>query len=55
MGEGDLNGLGEGVGLDVFGSPSGAIPLLTPPGENLDGTVPARALLVAGVDSGVGS
>jgi hypothetical protein len=54
VGEGDLNGLGDGVGRDDFTSPGG-IPLLIPPGENLDGTVPALALLVAGVDSGVGS
>ena len=43
--EGDLNGLVDGVGLEVFGKedwfplrPGGAA------GENLEGTVPARAL-----------
>lgn len=48
LGEGALNGLGDGEGLDVFATREGRAPippspLLTPPGENLDGTVPARA------------
>jgi hypothetical protein len=44
-GDGDLNGLCEGVGLDVFEARDGRLrrPLLIPPGENRDGTVPARA------------
>lgn len=45
MKEDDLNGLVDGVGLEVFGRNDGL--LLKPggaAGENLDGTVPARAL-----------
>jgi hypothetical protein len=57
-GEGDLKGLGAGDGLEVFAISEGRgpRPLLTPPGEKRDGTVPARALLVVdGRLSGVGS
>ena len=55
-GEGDLKGLGAGVGRDVFATRvgRGPKPLLTPPGEKRDGTVPARARLVDGRLSGVG-
>ena len=56
FGDGLLNGLGEGVGRDVFATSEGRgpSPLLTPPGEKRDGTVPARARLVCGRLSGVG-
>jgi hypothetical protein len=56
-GEGDLNGLCEGVGLDDLGASAGTLkrPLPTPPGENRDGTVPALARLVEGRLSGVDS
>lgn len=55
-GEGDLKGLGDGVGRDVFATSAGRAPrpLVTPPGENRDGTVPARARRVVGRLSGVG-
>lgn len=55
-GDGDLNGLGTGVGRDVLATRAGRElnPLFTPPGENRDGTVPALALLVDGRLSGVG-
>lgn len=56
-GEGDLNGLGDGVGREVLATSVGRapIPFVTPPGENRDGTVPARArLVVDGRLSGVG-
>lgn len=56
-GEGDLNGLGDGVGLEVLATSVGRAPrpLVTPPGEKRDGTVPARALrVVDGRLSGVG-
>lgn len=44
-----LNGLVEGVGREVFGRSEGwdPIPGSEPAGENLDGKVPALALLVA--------
>jgi hypothetical protein len=56
FGEGLLKGLGEGVGRDVFATSDGKAPspLLAPPGEKRDGTVPARARLVCGRLSGVG-
>jgi hypothetical protein len=57
FGDGDLNGLGEGVGRDVLAINEGnpVIPLpAAPPGENRDGTVPARARLACGRLSGVG-
>lgn len=52
-GDGDLNGLADGVGLEVLDAIVGTapIPFVTPPGENREGTVPARALLV--VDGGL--
>lgn len=56
-GEGDLNGHGDGVGLDVLATSVGRAPrpFVTPPGEKRDGTVPARArLVVDGTLSGVG-
>lgn len=55
-GEGVLNGLGEGDGREVFATRVGRAPkpLLTPPGEKRDGTVPARARLVEGRLSDVG-
>jgi len=56
-GEGDLNGLGDGVGLDVLATSVGRAPrpFVTPPGEKREGTVPARArLVVDGRLSGVG-
>jgi len=57
-GEGVWKGLWEGVGLEVFATRVGILPrpLAAPPGENLEGTVPARALLVVddGRLSGVG-
>ena len=55
-GDGDLNGLCVGVGREVFATNdgSGPSPFVTPPGEKRDGTVPARALLVGGMLSGVG-
>lgn len=44
FGEGDLKGLWEGVGLEDFGASVGMLGRPPPPpGENLDGTVPARA------------
>jgi len=56
-GDGALNGLWEGVGLDDLGARAGMLskPLPTPPGENRDGTVPARARRVWGRLSGVGN
>jgi hypothetical protein len=56
VGDGVLKGLGDGVGRDVLATSDGKTerPLLTPPGEKRDGTVPARALLVCGRLSGVG-
>lgn len=59
LGEGDLKGLGEGLGRDVLATRDGSPPkplVVTPPGENRDGTVPARARLVwtCGRLSGVG-
>lgn len=44
-GDGDLNGLGDGVGREDFGASAGKLrrPFPTPPGEKRDGTVPARA------------
>ncbi len=44
------------MGLDVLATIAGRAlnPLLTPPGEKRDGTVPALALLVCGRLSGVG-
>jgi hypothetical protein len=48
-GEGDLNGLWEGVGLEDLGAakpgtPRSPVPTVpSPPGENLEGSVPARA------------
>jgi hypothetical protein len=55
-GEGALKGLGDGDGREVFATRGGRgpNPLLTPPGEKRDGTVPARARLVDGRASGVG-
>ena len=43
--EDDLKGLVEGVGLELFGGNDTGllVPGVTPPGENLDGTVPARS------------
>lgn len=42
-----LNGLVEGVGREVLGGRDvwALSPLLTPPGENFEGNVPARVLL----------
>lgn len=56
VGDGVLKGLGDGVGRDVLATSDGRAdkPLLAPPGEKRDGTVPARALLVDGRLSGVG-
>ena len=56
FGDGLLKGLGDGVGREVLATSDGrgASPLLTPPGEKRDGTVPARARLVCGRLSGVG-
>jgi len=57
-GEGALNGLRAGVGFVDLGARAGTPnkPEPTPPGENLDGTVPARARrVVEGMLSGVGS
>lgn len=56
-GEGDLKGLWEGVGRDDLGVRAGMLSraLPAPPGENLEGTVPARARLVWGRLSGEGS
>jgi len=56
-GDGDLNGVCVGLGRDVLEARAGTLssPLPTPPGENLDGTVPARARRVCGRLSGVGS
>lgn len=59
FGDGLLNGLGAGEGLEDFAisegsGPSPPRPLLNPPGENRDGTVPARARRVCGRLSGVG-
>ena len=43
--EDDLKGLVDGVGLEVFDTKDGLTPRPGgPAGENLDGTVPARAL-----------
>jgi hypothetical protein len=55
-GEGALKGLGDGDGREVLATSvgRGAKPLLAPPGEKRDGTVPARARLVEGRFSGVG-
>jgi hypothetical protein len=55
-GEGALKGLGDGDGREVLATSvgRGAKPLLAPPGEKRDGTVPARARLVEGWFSGVG-
>ena len=55
-GEGVLKGLREGVGWEVLATSvgRGPSPLLTPPGEKRDGTVPARARRVEGRLSGVG-
>ena len=39
-----LKGLVDGVGLEVLGSKDGGLLPTTSPGENLEGTVPARAL-----------
>lgn len=57
FGEGDLKGVCEGDGREVFDAKAGMLssPLPAPPGENLDGTVPARARRVPGRLSGVGS
>ena len=56
-GEGDLNGVCDGLGRDVLeaiaGMPSIGFP--APPGENLDGNVPARVRRPCGKLSGVGS
>ena len=54
-----MNGLGDGVGREVFAPSAGRgprplRPLGAPPGEKRDGTVPARARLVDGKLSGVG-
>lgn len=49
FGDGDLNGLGDGVGREVLFATMvgrGPRPLAAPPGEKRDGTVPARARLV---------
>jgi hypothetical protein len=56
-GDGDLNGVCVGLGRDVLEARVGMLnsPLPAPPGENLDGTVPARARRVCGRLSGVGS
>ena len=45
LGDGDLYGLADGVGREVLEIMEGIAlsPLMGPPGENLDGTVPARA------------
>ena len=52
-----LNGLCAGVGLEDFGPrpERPRRPFPAPPGENREGTVPARARLVWGMLSGVGS
>ena len=56
-GEGDLKGVCDGLGREVLearvGTPSMGLP--APPGENLEGKVPARARRVWGSVSGVGS
>jgi hypothetical protein len=56
FGDGLLKGLGDGDGREVLAirEGRGPSPLLTPPGENRDGTVPARARLVCGRFSWVG-
>ena len=56
-GEGDLKGVCVGLGRDVLEARAGmpSKPLPAPPGENRDGTVPARARRVCGRLSGVGS
>jgi hypothetical protein len=43
-----LKGLEDGVGRDVFSARDGGVevPLPNPDGENLEGNVPARVLLV---------
>ena len=49
MNEDDLKGLVDGVGLEVFGTNDGLLPKPGgAAGENLEGTVPARALRGAG-------
>lgn len=52
-----LKGLWVGVGLEVLAAKDGMFksPLLAPPGENLEGKVPARARLGCGRLSEVGS
>jgi hypothetical protein len=55
FGDGLLNGLGDGVGLEVFAISDGSGPRPSspfPPGEKRDGTVPARARRVGGPLSG---
>lgn len=56
-GEGALYGLGDGVGRELLGTIDGRLPSIPfgPPGENRDGTVPARARRPWGALSGVGS
>ena len=56
-GDGDLKGVCDGLGRDVFEASAGKAckTLPAPPGENLDGTVPARARRLCGKLSGVGS
>lgn len=54
-----MKGLGDGVGLEDFATRAGkgampSPPSPFPPGENLDGTVPALARRVCGKLSGVG-
>jgi len=54
LGEGDLKGLCEGVGRVLLAPiAGGTLSPGAPPGENRDGTVPARPRLVCG-ESGLG-
>jgi hypothetical protein len=57
FGEGDLKGLCEGVGLEVLDDRAArpCNPLAAPPGENRDGTVPARARRLCGRPSAGGN
>jgi hypothetical protein len=56
LGDGDLYGLGDGVGREVLeiADGMGPSPFMGAPGENRDGTVPARARRACGKLSGVG-
>lgn len=54
FGDGDLNGVEDGVGLDVFAARLPGAVFKGPPDEKRDGSVPARARR-AGVVSTVGN